>query len=141
MLRICLHGYTDPQTLDHWSYVLSHWQPDEIYVLGGNLELDTKAFDNAKRILSADELPKGCALCIFSPQDARYFKGDESLTEFEHPKDAIYMFGSNKKNLSEDEMGYRLPDRSVYIPTDTHHEMYDFVAAAVVLYDRQVKHG
>ena len=33
------------------------------------------------------------------------------------------------------------PDYKVYIPTDTHHEMYSHVAAAVALYDRKMKCG
>lgn len=140
MLSVCLSGHTPPAILDQWSFVLSHWKPDRVYLLGGQPDLTTNAFKAAIRIETADALPRD-PLVVFSPKSARFFPGKIALPDFKHPSSAVYFFGSNKVHLSEDEMGYRLPDYSVYIPTHDHHEMYDFVAAAVAFYARACAHG
>lgn len=143
MLRVCLHGYSDPHTLDQWGFVLSHWKPGMVYILGGPDDLNTNVsfLRNAKRVKTASQLPKTPKLVLLSPKEARYIRGEVALDTFKHPADAIYMFGSNKVHLSDDEMGGRVPDYKVFIPTDDHHEMYDFVSAALVLYHRALQNG
>ena len=57
------------------------------------------------------------------------------------PEDAIYLFGGSHVNLSdEDDLGGRIPDALVYIPS-VQHEMYAYAAGYITLYDRYVKRG
>ena len=75
------------------------------------------------------------------PRDGRYVQGVTPLADFEHPADAIYLFGGDNANLNdEDDLGGRVPDAIVYIPT-AEANMYSWVAAACVFYDRAVKRG
>lgn len=78
---------------------------------------------------------------MLQAQDGRYLQGNESLVDFTHPEDAVYLFGASDLNLSiEDDFGAKEPDHLVYIPT-IEHEMYSFSAGYITLYDRFVKRG
>ena len=51
------------------------------------------------------------------------------------------MFGGSQKNLNdEDDLGGRVPDELIYIPTRD-LEMYAHSAAYITLWDRYVKRG
>lgn len=143
MFNVCLSGGDRPGELVHWSYVLSHFSYDRVYLLGGPDHLDANDYHlkTAKRVKTAAQLPKKTPLVLFSPANARYLPGQVSLLDFTHPKNATYMFGSNCVHLSEDELGGRDPDHVVYIPTADHHECFDFVAASIALWDRTIRHG
>lgn len=144
MFSICIHGYTSEKIINYWSYVLSHWSPEKVYLLkaDGKLITNEKKFVDAIHVATANELPTDQPLVLVQPLEARYISGDTSLHSFVHPANPIYLFGSNKLHFHEDDLGGRVPDHSVHIPpTDDNTEMHDFVAGAVILYDRAVKNG
>lgn len=59
----------------------------------------------------------------------------ESLIDFEHPEDAVYIFGNAyKSNLD-------IAKRIVHIPTPKSVDVFARDAAAMVLYDRMIKNG
>ncbi len=123
-----------------WDYLLAGFKPDELYVFGESrsYEISSKTVGRAIRVATAAELPD-YPLIVLSSQQGRYIKGKTSLLDFKHPTDATYMFGSDFRNLSEDDFGGREPDDIVYIPTDEVYEMYSWTVAAIVFWDR--RHG
>ena len=139
MYDVCI--VSDPgQTWEQqWSYVLSHFEIRDVYHIGP-LDPRVRPFRDAIEIASAEELPG--TLVVLAPTNGRYFQGEESLHDFEHPEECVYLFGSDHRPLSEDQMGSRVPDHLVYIPTATADTCYSFVAGAMALYDRELKsHG
>ena len=91
---------------------------------------------------NAADLDLTLPLIVFQPPNARYIQGVSSLVDFGHPRSAIYLFGGDNSNLNdEDDLGGRLPDDIVYVPQTGKDQMYSWVAAAVVFYDRLVKLG
>lgn len=124
--------------MNQWDFVLCNFEPNEIYILG---DKDNATISNplkkAKWIKSYDELPD-LPLVIMAPKHGRYFKGRIPLKEFEHPMDAIYIFGSDS-NVMQDE--FKKANYPVYIETDTNDDMYSFVAYAVMMHDRKMKNG
>ncbi len=62
--------------------------------------------------------------------------GAESLAEYEHPTDAIYVFGSVGESLV-DHVGRHDDVVSICTPRDA--VLFGHVALAAVLYDRAVK--
>lgn len=141
MVSFCLAYTRDDREQYNWDYVLSNFQVDQIYVYGppGMDLLHNNVFKKAILIQTVDQLPTTFPLIALSPITGRHVKGSESLITFSHPREAIYLTGPDNLNLSSDQLGNRIPDHAVYIPTSTHDEMCSFVAAAVALYDRRVK--
>ena len=134
MYGVCIPKDINSWEQNQWSFVLSHWKPDKIYLVGdGPGEL--KGAD------CIDTVPSWDNTVLLAPPNGYYFKGQTSLSDFEHPEDCLYIFGSNHHHLSTDYLGDAQITDSVYIPTDGHAEMYSFVAAAVVFYDRMVGRG
>jgi hypothetical protein len=138
--------------MNQWAYVLSSFPVDALFVRHDGkvpenelkltrfkpnkvVKCDAGVCKNATMIRSAEELPKDSSLVVSAPKAGRYIQGDECLHSFKHPKNVIYMFGQDNVNLSEVELGKRVPDRLVYIETKS-SELYAHVAAALVLYDR-----
>jgi len=107
----------------HWSHTAKCFGIKDIYLI----DVDkTGAFIgdnqvNCKVIKSLDEL-KG--KLVFVEQ------GGKSLTEFKHPKDCIYVFGSDYGSL---------PKADVSIEAEL--PLYAEQACAIVLYDRSIKCG
>lgn len=65
-------------------------------------------------------------------------KGEESLVEFEHPEDALYVFGKASYSPMRSIGG----GRSVQIPTPTNGgRLWPHQALAILLHDRMVKNG
>ena len=60
-------------------------------------------------------------------------------SEFTHPKDATYLFGPDEVPMPKAFLDGRQPDHLVYVPTDTHRDMFSFVTFAVVAWDRRMK--
>jgi len=62
----------------------------------------------------------------------------ESLTTFDHPKDALYIFGnSSRSNIGL--VNIDRGDKVVYVPTIVEHQIWSIQVVAVVLYDRAKK--
>jgi len=124
--------------MNQWDYVLCNFKPEELYLIG----YKEKAFisnplKQAKFINSYSELPD-LQLVVMAPPHGRNFAGRIPLSEFEHPKDCIYIFGSDSE-IMEDE--FNRANYPVYIETDTKDDMYSFVAYAVTAWDRRMKFG
>jgi hypothetical protein len=84
----------------------------------------------------ASELPSDCVTVRVQPEHGRYVQGAQSLCDFEHPEDCVYVFGSDVGFVKDDDCDY-----SVFIPSHTAWTLFASQAGAVVLYDRLLKHG
>ena len=140
MYGVCFQREHKPSLQDQWSFVFSHFGVEEIWERGWEPG-DGKIYQPVESIDTCAELPDDRPLVVLAPPLGRYIQGTESLLEFTHPKDAIYVFGGSHTNLTEEDMGGRVAEHYVYIPTADRNEMYAYVAAAVVLWDRVVKGG
>ena len=127
------HSYNGQNS---WDFVLSHWAPEQIYLMGPEL-WSSKTFSGAIRVECASELPAQ-ELVLLAPQTGRYVQGVTSLIDFVHPANPIYWFGSDHTHMFLNECA-PTPDHLVYVPTETTVEMYSHTAAAVTLYDRAYK--
>jgi hypothetical protein len=138
MLGICFKREPRNWMQDQWSYTFSNFGITDIWereYADGDLVIYQKTIP----IHSAEELPDKTLIAV-SPEAARFVKGNENLIDFEHPEDAIYLFGGSHSVLTLEELGNRVPDHIVYIPS-VKNELYAFSAANIVLYDRRVKRG
>lgn len=142
MFHVALVGPMSPTESKQWDYVLSHWRPQSLHLVGGmgEADLETYAFRGATPIPTLDQLPAMTSV-LLAPQNGNYFRGNTSLASFTHPSECVYIFGSNNRHLTTDEAGDFTPDWLVYVPTETPTEMYSWCAASVTFYDRMVKHG
>lgn len=139
MLGVCFRNERRPWLQDQWSWLFSNFGVTNIWQRGA--DADSQIYQPTTDIQLADELPVNVPLIVIAPPDGQYVRGDESLLTFIHPVDAIYLFGASHYNVSvEEDLGARVPDATVYIPT-VKHEMFSHTAAYVVLYDRFVKRG
>ncbi len=126
---------------DQWSWVFSNFGITDIWERGWQGSTDADIYQPVIRIDTAAELPAERPLVVLAHPDSQYIKGNQSLVDFVHPADAIYLFGSSYGNLSdEDDLGGRKPDALVYIPT-VEHECYAHSAAYITLWDRYIKWG
>lgn len=144
MFDVCFKPPASDHDINHWSFVLSHYVPETIYLLDnhrGELTQKYLGIRDGIEISLADQLPGNLPIVFLTPHQARVVPGEVSLVDFQHPDNCIYLFGPDHEVSDEDLLGSLDPDYKVYIPTDTHHEMYSHVAAAVALYDRKMKCG
>ena len=140
---VCLFFPRNEKEQNQWDYVLSHWQPAQIFLINADEQKLRSVFKDAIKISSFKELPD-IPLIMTAPKLGRFIKGDENLYDFSHPEDCVYFFGPNHKNLTfdDEEICQRKPDHLVYVPVDTNDEMYNWTVGSVVLYDRRLKsHG
>lgn len=143
MTGVCFQSDPDPKIQDQWSYVFSNFGVDEIWERSHPSAApspDCKIYQNCTMVQSCAELPAARKIVVLAPPTGRYFQGDENLLSFQHPEDAIYVFGGSHTNLTEECLGGRVPDHLVFIPV-VEYELYAHVAAAITLYDRLVKNG
>ena len=138
MVSVCLVVTSGQNWEQQWSFVLSNFAPDKIYVIG-HVDPKVRPFRDAVSILSAEEIEEPITLLM--PENGVNYQGTQPLTDYEHPDEVCYMFGSDNHVLEEKHFGDRSPDDIVFIPTSTIDTMYSFMAGAVTLYDRMTKHG
>ncbi len=138
MFDVCVIAGSGDKWADQWSYVLSHWKPRRVYLIG-DADRRLKPFRNVIEIESANGLPD-LPLVVMQPESSRYIKPTLMISEFIHPNEVIYLFGSDHLHLTEDHIGGR-EAQIVAIPTDSHDEMYSWIACAVTLFDRASRHG
>ena len=120
-----------------WDYILSHIKPDACCVMG-KYPCTNNVLRDSPIAATAADLPSD-PLVLVVPLTARNFTPTISLVDFTHPDDAVYMFGPNSEHITDADMGGRVPDHIVYIPTDTIDEMFNYVACMVTLWHR--RHG
>lgn len=138
MFAVCFRSESHATLQDQWSYLFSNFGVTEIWELGE--PLGQKIYQPTTKILTAEELPKQRPLVVLAPAEGRYIQGNESLKDFVHPDDAIYMFGGSHLNLNEDDMGNRIADHYVYIDL-VKYECFAHSAGYMVLWDRYMKRG
>jgi hypothetical protein len=141
MLNICVIHEDDKNTINEWSYLRYHFKIDNFFIIG---PVDKwKKYRPMKDIISistTDLLPP-IPLILMTPLSGKNLQGNTSLNNFDHPADATYLFGPNHKHLNINHLGTRLPDRYIYIPTQSNDEMYSYIVGAITIYDRIIKNG
>lgn len=137
MIQLCFCYPRSNHTLNQWDYVLTSFPVDDLFIIGppDTPMKDSGSGKRATLIQTAEELPD-TKLVVITPKEGRFVKGKKALRSYKHPKKALYLFGNDHLNLCEEELGIRKPDQTVYIETESPHELYAHVAAALVLYDR-----
>lgn len=138
MVGVCFKQERRPVYQDQWSYLFSNFGIESIFQIP--VENGADLYQATKKIANAGSLPKDKSLVVVQPQDGKYVQGTESLSDFEHPDDAIYMFGGSHDVMTLEDLGGRVPEHTVFIPL-VKHECYAFSAAYMVLWDRKVKNG
>ena len=143
MIGVCIPYDSSDLYNNQWSFVLSHFKVDQIYLMGvpKNEKINLHYLKDAVHVKTAEDLPKDIPLVLLAPESGHNIQGSESLIAFKHPADVIYLFGSDHVHFSEDNLGKREPEFKIYIPTTTKDQMYSFVSGAITLYDGIIKNG
>lgn len=146
MLGVCFCFYKLSSLRAQWMYLLTGFQVEQRWEIAVDGQGDQASLDHKiTTIRTADELPTDLPLVLIQPRAGDFLQGTESLADFIHPTDAIYLFGSDGQALSEVQLGARVPDSSLYIPLPINaerphdEELYSVQAAAIALYDRIAK--
>lgn len=143
MASLCIPLPTSGSFQNQWDFALSNFTPDQLFVIGDSSDApETNVFSklNATYLSSMDELPDQ-PLVLMAPKNGFYIQGEIELSEFQHPENAIYIFGSDNYQMSEDIIGSVEIDFKVFIPTDSQHDMYSWSAYVVTMWDRRMKNG
>jgi hypothetical protein len=138
MIAVAFHFTEDENTIKQWEYVLSHFEADYLYCVGGQPPV-SDVLSKAACIQSGDELPLDIPVILLAPINGLYVQGNVSLVDFDHPEDACYWFGSDFLHFDPELLGGRQPDHTVYVPVDTKDQMFSHVVWAVVAWDRRQK--
>jgi len=138
MVGICFRSERHRDQQDQWSFVFSNFGISDVWEI--REETGEDIYQPTTDVRNAEELPVDRPLVVLAPQAGRYVQGTESLADFVHPEDAIYLFGGSHENLSETELGTRVPDHLVFIPL-VEHECFAAAAGYITLWDRYVKRG
>lgn len=138
MFGVCFRSEKHAAMQDQWSFAFSNFGVTELWEI--RKEDGEDIYQPTIGITTAEELPTDRPLVILAPQDGRYVQGTEPLKDFVHPDNAIYLFGGSHENLSEVELGSRVPDHLVYIDL-VQHECFAHAAGYITLWDRYVKRG
>lgn len=118
--------------------MLSCFQPKNTWVMGDAPDDHIKRIGGAILTDSLSELQGKIVIC--QPINGLEIQGETSLLDFKHPENAIYVFGSNHVHMrSNDFEG--LDYETVYIPSDSQSDMYNFASAGIILFDRLSKNG
>lgn len=140
MLTVCIAGDMRGHELYQWEFVLGHWPVDAVLAYGGDRPSDWPGKGPLSKALFVDELvPRDKPVVVFSPTGSSNFPPTLKLQDFIHPRDAVYVFGSNHRSLERSVVPD--PDAIVEVECARHRDMWSFMAAAVVLRDRLVRHG
>ena len=121
---------------DGWASALGAFGISEIYELPGlgssrRSSIKIENLDQVGHYRVAD-------LVIVQPQDGDFVQGFNSLARFEHPEEAIYIFGGTMTRLTQADLGNQTPE-SIYIPTS--EDLFPAQAGAIVFWDRFWKRG
>jgi hypothetical protein len=83
------------------------------------------------------------AFVVVQPLNADFVQGESHLRSFEHPPEALYVFGGTIARLTRGDLRGVTPAASVYIPDlgDTGADLFPSQAGGIVLWDRYHKLG
>ncbi len=73
---------------------------------------------------------------VVQNREGDFIQGDQDLRDFEHPDEAIYVFGGSQTRMRVDDFYGTSPVAHVYIPTG---DLMPSQAGAIVLCDRILK--
>ena len=140
-MAICFMREGKAWEQDQWSYLFSNFGITEIWEIGNEGNKDLNVCQPTIKIKTAADLPTDRPLVVLAPQAGRWVKGTESLKDFVHPENAIYMFGGSHTIMQVDKhLGGRVADHYVYIPLKK-NECFAHAAGYMTLWDREVKNG
>lgn len=114
-----------------FDYVMCNFSSDKTYVMG-RYECTSNVFRDAPHIESFSEIEEDFPIVLLAPESSINYKPTIKLQNFQHPKDAIYVFGPNNYHLEG-----LSPDYVVEIPVDTKDEMFNYVTYAVTMWHRR----
>lgn len=129
---VCFSYTSTMMEREYWSYVFQQFGIEELYEVGRPENIASNYKPHA--IANYSDLPKNRTLVIVAHRDAKYLQGKTPLNEFIHPKDCIYVFGSDRSNFYPQQFIHH-KFKTVYIPP-SHIEMYSFQAGAIIMWDR-----
>ena len=138
MFGVCIPHPRRDWWRNQWEYLFTHFAPDRIWILGS--PEGARYHANVERITTIVELPPKVPVVLLASRGGRYLAGDESLVDFQHPENAIYLFGWDDGNVSPVDIDKTVAHK-VFVPTADHVEMYSWIAGAITFYDRAVKRG
>lgn len=126
---------------DQWDFTLSGFAPDRLYVVGSEEDRpQSNVFSAAEFLDPTEPLPPMSVsqrVVLLTPVGGRYVQGEESLASFQHPDEAVYVLGSDRAQIQAG-LAARA-DHLVFIPTDSRHDLYSWVAYAIAMWDRRTK--
>lgn len=117
-----------------WSQVLDAFGIQEVYELPG-LGVPLPGSTMIETASQISNFRPGANLVVVQPIDADFVQGTTSLTAFEHPDGAVYIFGGTITRLNKSDVRNALADH-VYI---TAGDLFPSQAGAIVLWDRYSK--
>lgn len=119
---------------EDWAHVLKGFKISEIYELPGL----GHPFTNSIKLEHLVDLEKYHAadLVVIQPRFGHFVQGVSDLLAFEHPDEAIYVFGGTMTRLSHHDLEGVKPSAAVYIPAG---DQFPATAGAIVLWDRLTK--
>jgi len=117
-----------------WSIVFHAFGITEIYELPG-LGRPLEGSIKLERLADLQNY-HAADLVVLAARDGDFVQGDTALLEFEHPEEAIYIFGGTMTRLSQSDLDGGAPAAFVYI---TAGDLFPAQAGAIVLWDRHAK--
>ena len=136
-VAVVFHATQAENFVQQWEFALSNFKANALYCYGGTPPR-SNVLSKAQEITSAADLPEH-PLVLLSPREAVNVPGETSLSDFTHPEDVTYWFGSDAAHLTGSPFTERQPDSRVFVPTDTTDNMYSFAAYLVTAWDRRCK--
>jgi hypothetical protein len=133
----------DREYLAHWRFMVKHFGVDSLYMTPvTGIEQRPRA-DNSD--IPLHELPTLADVIKKNPNLTPVIvdeNGATPLAEFEHPKNALYLFGkvgySPLESLPQCKVSVRIPSWATD-PKSSLGLLHPHQAAAIVLYDRRIK--
>lgn len=135
MIGVCFAYDSRGWNRDLWLYLVTGFGV-EGYERGRDPEMKGNHFGTLA-VEGAKDLPRDRPLVVVQPKTGRSLHGQIPLNKFDHPKDAIYYFGSDRDNLSPADFEGLQYD-TVYIPLndDTpQNELWSHQAGGILIYD------
>lgn len=120
---------------NEWDYALSNFSPDVLQLVDTGFQPTNNMMRNLTLHEDWSTLGPG-PIVLMAPETMRNFTPTISLLDFQHPEDALYVFGPNNLHINE-EVGDRVPDHVVSIPTDTNDEMFNYMAYIITAWHRR----
>jgi len=117
-----------------WTRLLEAFRISEIYELPGL----GQPLEKSIKIETLSDLANyhEADLVVLAAIDGDFVQGQRALVSFEHPEEAIYIFGGSMTRLSQADLLGETIVESLYIEAG---DLFPSQAGAVVLWDRYVK--